>query len=1152
MRSLRVAVTLLAAVLAAATALAGPTRSSHIAVAPDGHVFVVNPDSNTVARLEFDAMHVGTLTNEQHVGSCTAASTFDQCYPRTVAVGGTYVYTANQNDDSVSRFNQADLGSPETIGEDVLGIGCNPYGVAATAAGDRVLVSCQGTSQLLILDPNLGLVSRLQLTWPNARAIAISSDGQTGYVTHYLTEEPSSDAHVSKVDLANASVAAVFAIPADATTCETQNSGQGPLNEVSAIVLMPDGAPAEVAGQLWVGGEQENNLSKGLFKREPMLASKPGAAMFPFTYTPFPNRGAYNRNIMKPSFHDIIRLGIYKLDAGDGHKIGKIDIDEATETSDIQFSLDGTAAYVVDQGFNSYHVFNTVKGQRPNDVTTIFAPPSIFGPGGAQPTHVCIPAALDSVTSERPFRLAPEAQIVIEAGNVDALDGNFNPVNTGVDFDTANYMTTGSSRMRRVPDGVGTGPMGVALSPDGNTVYVANFLSRNVVPVAAAFPLDAGGKPLNLRCSNNPAVTCGTGNDCNGSAGFCNHPGGATCNTDADCGMNPPCVQTADCIPLVLGQPVSSITGDLAIDPTVDALPAALLDGKILFDTAARDSSLTNGVGLTQAAPLFDNAALTAKVPGSVVSTSHDASYVTCQSCHADFGGQDGRTWDFSQLGVSLRNTMDLRGRAGFAPGTCDNDGTKQCFFDATCGDGHFCRANPANVPPNVTGADRTRYFNPMQTVHWNGDRDEVEDFEHTYRSLMGAGDCDGAEDVDTCQGALIQRSPMTSTDPLDVNGDECAPNRNLVGASGKIVGIRLTHMADFVYSLTSFVKNPNQSNDATERGRQLFNAQQTQCTTCHVGGPPGKQYFTDKKPLQQLDDPSQCGGPDHNNPFLRHDVGTANLFDNTDPNAIALRDNNFPNPRIPQPAHRTALTDYVTPTLVDVWNTAPYLHDGSAHALLDVIRPCNSSLDDCLQAGRGRNINGQHGVTAILTPQQLNDLVAFQKTLTTATVVGGTQTEIVAGTLGLSRVVLRFPRAPKHGRAPRRGARGSVLAQGVLGVPRTLSIDPRTGVTVSIATPAGEQMAILSATLAMKGSGHLRGQAALAGGRLRLDLARHLGGYRFTLTGSRLDLSSLNTGNRDLTVALVISGTNFVQNRNLAGKRNVFKLPVKSRRAKA
>src|SRR5207244_3549596 len=166
--------------------------------------------------------------------------------------------------------------------------------------------------------------------------------------------------------------------------------------------------------------------------------------------------------------------------------------------------------------------------------------------------------------------------------------------------------------------------------------------------------------------------------------GFCNHPGGGACTQDADCGANGPCIRGADCVPLVLAPPVASTEGkcsvaigqrcrtsadcpggeacnDLVADPTVDPVPAAVLDGKILFNTAARDASINNGVGLAAAAPRFDDAALTGKLPGSVVSTSHDASYVTCSTCHADFGGQDGRTWDFSQFGASLRNTMALR-----------------------------------------------------------------------------------------------------------------------------------------------------------------------------------------------------------------------------------------------------------------------------------------------------------------------------------------------------------------------------------------------------------------------------------------------------------------------------------------------------------
>src|SRR6266516_2977945 len=1085
----------LGAALAGAPVAALPTRSSSLAVAPDGHVFVVNPDSSSVARLDF-AAPPGRLTHERAVGQ----------YPRTLALDATHVFTAGQKDDTLWRLDQADLGSPR--GPIDLGFGCAPYGVALTPAGDRVLVTCQGTSELVILDPELASPVRVRLPWPNARAIAVASDGGTAYVSHYLSEEPDNHAHVSVVDLTNPSVARVFAVAPDTTTCETQNSGQGPLNLVSAIALVPDGAPAEVANQLWIGGTQENNLSKCLFKRSGFFADLPGAGLFPWvTFRPFPT-GGVNRDVYKASFHDITRFGIYKLDASDGHVVGKLDIDEANNATDIEFSPDGTTAYVVDPMFNSYHIFSTKKGQGA-DVTTLFASPSAFGPGGADPSKPCVPDALRPVAPENPFRRAPQAQIVVIDG-YDPVDTTNRVVATGLDFDAATYTSTGKSRMRKVADGVGTAPIGVRLAPDGQSVYVANYLARNVVRVAAAAPIEpASGLPDNLRCIKSDFTRrCGTNNDCPASTGFCNHPGGAACSQDADCGSNLPCVRGADCVPLVLGPPVASIQGkcslttsqrcntnrgcpvgetcdDLVADPTVDPVPAAVLDGKILFNTAARDASVTNGVGLGAAAPRFDDAAVTGKLPGSVVSTSHDASYVTCSTCHADFGGQDGRTWDFSQFGASLRNTMDLRGRPGFSPGTCSNDAARECFFDAACDDDGgtpgFCRMNPQMIPPNVPAADRDRYFNPMLTVHWNGDRDEVEDFEHTFRSLMGCGDCDSAEAVSTCQGCLIQREPITSTDPADVHDDLGAPNRN-IHANGKDVGVRLTHVADFVYSLTDFVRNPNPPDAAAERGRKIVN---------------------DKTPNASFD-PGRPGAADHNNPFVRHDVGTMNLFDAEDPLAIAQMDQIFQNPRIPIPASRGPLGDYLTPVLNDVWNTAPYLHDGSAHTLLDVVRPCDTTVDDCLEAGRGRNLNGQHGVTSILTPQQLNDLVAFQKTLTLATTVGTNERVIGAGALDLSRALLGFG-DPKR-RAPSSRPLGRFDLKGVLrGAPRP--IDPaKDGVVFSLATPQGGQMAILARTLALKGGGRrLVGRSSEGGGVVTVALARARRGYRFTASGRHL-----------------------------------------------
>ena len=99
----------------------------------------------------------------------------------------------------------------------------------------------------------------------------------------------------------------------------------------------------------------------------------PGSALFPWAqFAPFP-AGAAVRNVYKASFHDITRFGIYKLDLGSGNVVGKIDIDEANNATDIEFSPDGRVAYVVDLMFHSYHVFNTRAGpeRQPDDALRV-------------------------------------------------------------------------------------------------------------------------------------------------------------------------------------------------------------------------------------------------------------------------------------------------------------------------------------------------------------------------------------------------------------------------------------------------------------------------------------------------------------------------------------------------------------------------------------------------------------------------------------------------------------------------------------------------------------------------------------------------------------------------------------------------------------
>ena len=80
--------------------------------------------------------------------------------------------------------------------------------------------------------------------------------------------------------------------------------------------------------------------------------------------------------------------------------------------------------------------------------------------------------------------------------------------------------------------------------------------------------------------------------------------------------------------------------------------------------------------------------------------------------------------------------------------------------------------------------------------------------------------------------------------------------------------------------------------------------------------------------------------------------------------------------------------------------------------------------------------------MTSILTPQQLNDLVAFQKTLTLATIVGTNERVISAGALDLSRVVLQFG-TPK--RLARDRAIGRFSLKASCAAPRDRSLPRRT-----------------------------------------------------------------------------------------------------------
>jgi cytochrome c peroxidase len=108
----------------------------------------------------------------------------------------------------------------------------------------------------------------------------------------------------------------------------------------------------------------------------------------------------------------------------------------------------------------------------------------------------------------------------------------------------------------------------------------------------------------------------------------------------------------------------------------------------------------------------------------------------------------------------------------------------------------------------------------------------------------------------------------------------------------------------------------------AAERGRQLFMSARTGCAACHP--PP---LFTD---------------------LAAHDVGTAGEFHGL------LR----------AKAADKASDRFDTPSLVELWRTGPYLHDGSAATLREVLTR--------------RNPGDSHGRTSHLTPQEIDELVEY------------------------------------------------------------------------------------------------------------------------------------------------------------------------------
>ncbi len=237
--------------------------------------------------------------------------------------------------------------------------------------------------------------------------------------------------------------------------------------------------------------------------------------------------------------------------------------------------------------------------------------------------------------------------------------------------------------------------------------------------------------------------------------------------------------------------------------------------------------------------------------------------YISCATCHID-GGEDGRVWDRGAHGEGLRNTISLLGRGGPTSGE--------------------------------SGHGR---------IHWSGNFDEIQDFEHDMRTTFGG------------QGFLADEDFETENRSHPLGGTKAGLNPELDA------------LAAYVSSLTEVPNSPfrnggpeNNTSTLTSQainGKLVF--QRLNCGSCH-GGP----NFTD----------SGQG--------ILHDIGTIQATSGS---------------RLGQP-----LLGIDTPTLRGLWESAPFLHNGSAPTLKDLLIALP--------------MDSLHGQAAALESADQDDLIAY------------------------------------------------------------------------------------------------------------------------------------------------------------------------------
>jgi len=291
----------------------GPQPSSSTKVLCDAaarRVWVVNPDTDTLAALDADA-----LVKVLEVPVCAD--------PRGVArAAGGLLWVACHDDDSLRVLDGA--GAP--VATLALDYGSAPAGIAASPDGGSVYVALEGSGELARYDAATRQRTGTLALGAAPRAIAVRGDGARVFVTRFLS--PANHAEVWEVNAGTFALTRTIQVRkfGGAANADSTATGRGVANYLSAIAIEPDGASA------WVASSKPNSERGLLFG---------------------PDLDQDNT----------VRTVVWQIDLASGALLKSIDIDNSDSASALGFSPLGDYLFVTLQGNNQMVVFDLLAMQ---------------------------------------------------------------------------------------------------------------------------------------------------------------------------------------------------------------------------------------------------------------------------------------------------------------------------------------------------------------------------------------------------------------------------------------------------------------------------------------------------------------------------------------------------------------------------------------------------------------------------------------------------------------------------------------------------------------------------------------------------------------------------------------------------------------------